>query len=295
MQRLKGEKHRLGTKKNYLSVWRSFNEFFIQLDRKPRSWEDRLVLFVGYLIENKRKAGTVKSYISAIKSVLADDGVQLNLDRCLLNALTRACRLAHDKVRTRLPIQRGVLSILVKYAGLVYGDQPYLLSLYRSLFTTMYYGLFRVGELTTGSHPVKATDVHIAYNKRKLMFVLRSSKTHTEADRPQVIKISSDFTGEPELACPFTLLQQFLALRRSCRQKNEPFFIFRDRSPVTPAHLRRALRAVLTEAKLDPLLYDTHSFRAGRAVDLVSGGTSVESLKQAGRWRSNAVYRYLSE
>ena len=115
VERLRCCKYQSTPKKYYLSVWRNFNEFFIRLDRKPKTWEDRLVLFVGFLVENKRKSTTIKSYISAIRAVLADDGVTLNEDKYLLKALTKACKLQNDHIRTRLPISKGILQILFKY------------------------------------------------------------------------------------------------------------------------------------------------------------------------------------
>ena len=293
VERLKNVKHRKGTSKNYLSVWRSFNNFIIRLDQRPAQWEDRIVLFVGYLIQNNRKSTTINSYISAIKSVLADDGVILNEDRYLLNALTKACKMTNDRVRTRLPIQKGLLNMILRHTALIYDQQPYLKTLYMSLFATGYYGLFRVGELTTGTHPIKAVDVHVAMNKNKLMFVLRSSKTHDESMKPQTVKITAEGESTNTACCPFRLLQSYLRVRRSCRQKNEPFFIFRDRTPVTPVHARRVLKEALIRARIDSNFYDFHSFRAGRALDLRKMNFSVESIKFLGRWQSNAVFTYL--
>ena len=54
VDKLKVQRHRATTRKNYYGIWRSFNKFFIRLDKKPKKWEDRIVLFVGYLIENNR-------------------------------------------------------------------------------------------------------------------------------------------------------------------------------------------------------------------------------------------------
>ena len=91
------------------------NEFVIRLDRKPPTWEERMVLYVGYLITQNKKSTTIRSYISAIRSVLRDDDVSLNEDKYLLTSLTKACRLKNDQVRTRLPIQQGVLEVLIKH------------------------------------------------------------------------------------------------------------------------------------------------------------------------------------
>ena len=295
VERLKGSSHRSTTRRSYLSVWRSFNEFYIKLDRKPSKWEDRLVLFVGHLINSKKKSTTIQCYVSAIKAVLTQDGVILNEDRCVINALTKSCRILNHRVKMRLPIQKKILKIIIKYTKVKFDQQPYLGVLYAAIFTIAYYGLFRVGELATGTHPVKAVDVHIGENKKKLMFILRTSKTHDQSMKPQIIKITSnDKVAADAACCPFAILQHYAQQRRSCRHRNEPFFIFRDRAPVTPVHVRKILREVLSLAGLNARLYDTHSFRTGRCVDLAAMNVSVESIRKFGRWSSSAVYKYLA-
>ena len=89
-------KHRNSTRATYHRIWKLFNQFFIRLDVKPCSWEDRLVLFTSFLVNNKLKSSTVKSYISAICSVLAEIGEELDQNNYLLKSLTRACRLRND-------------------------------------------------------------------------------------------------------------------------------------------------------------------------------------------------------
>ena len=144
------------TKKNYYSIWKVFNTFLIKLDCKPRSWEDRLMLFVGYLVQNNCKSSIVKSYISEIRAVLQQVNVVLQEDRVLLTSLTKACRLRNDRIMVRLPIQKGVLAMLLNEINCILDNQPFLRVLYRALFSTAYFGLFRVGELGSADHPVLA-------------------------------------------------------------------------------------------------------------------------------------------
>ena len=59
------------------------------------------------------------------------------------------------------------------------------------MFTTAHYGLFRVGEITTGEHPVMVKDVMVDPAKQKILFILRSLKTHGKDAQPQMIKITS--------------------------------------------------------------------------------------------------------
>ena len=149
------------------------------------------MLFVGYLVDEGKQSSTVHSYVSAIKNVLKDDGHKIQEDQFLIASLTRACKLKNDSFRTRLPIQQSMLAMILKKVDKLFPGQPYLKILYQALFSTAYFGLFRVGELTKGDHPVLACDIHIGFNKRKLLFILRTSKTHGKGSKPQLVKILS--------------------------------------------------------------------------------------------------------
>ena len=302
--KLKNNRNRSSTKKNYYTVWRTFNEFFIKLDRKPPTWEERLILFVGFLVSKQRKSTTIKSYISAIKSVLADDDVTLNEDRFLLGSLTKACRLINDKVRTRLPIQKGMLNILIRTC-LQHFDQirqSYLGQLYSALLMAGYFGLLRVGELTAGEHPILAKDVHIGENKNKILFVLRTSKTHWTDVSPQFVKIASrkvsmtDKVDEQQIEtgfCPFKIINDYITKRPEISNNDQQFFVFSDGSAVKPTHMRTVLKKLLVQAGFNKKLYGTHSLRIRRASDLRKMQISVETIKNLGRWRSNSVFLYL--
>ena len=302
VERLKANRNRPSTRDNYYGIWKNFNKFFIKLDVKPDSWEERLILYIGFLVDSKRKSTTIRSYISAIKAVLKEDGVDMNEDKFLLASLTRACKLINDKVKTRLPIQKGVLNIIIDELETIFSDQWYLKVLYQALFSTAYFGLFRVSELTQGLHPILARDVHIAENKCKLLFVLRTSKTHGLGVKPQIVKITSTTTGGaetkitkfPDSRCPYQLLRRYLDIRNPYTTDLEPFFIFSDGSPLQPKHFRKTLKMCLKKAGLDTKLYNTSGFRSGRSVDLWVSGISVESIKKIGRWKTNAVYTYLA-
>ena len=179
-------------------------------------------------------------------------------------------------------------------------NQPYLSILFQALITTAYFGLFRVGELTKGEHPVLAKDTHIADNKQKLLFILRTSKTHWKDSAPQMVKISSvkaqgikSAKGELSMPCPYDLLRRYLDLRGPYYQMDEPLFVFSDKSAVKPCQARSCLKTILKAAGFQHELYNFQGLRAGRACDLFDLGVSVETIKKLGRWRSNAVYKYL--
>ena len=300
LEKLKSCKNRNSTKANYQCIWRKFNNFIIQLDVKPNNWEDRLSLFGAYLVHQGVQSSTLKSYISGIKSVLRDDGYIWDETRIIISSLTRACRLINDRVHTRLPIQIKLLEMLLFEIQRSLGGQPYLLCMYQTIFLLAYYGMFRIGELTSGLHQVKAKDVHIAQNQNKMLFVLYSSKTHGKDSNPQKIKICANNNPQNRLTsqnnrffCPFKSSREYLAIRGNYLNDSDPFFISKDNTPVKPYHVRTVLKTVLKAVNLNPKLYGTHSFRVGRCSDLAKWKTPLLDLKRAGRWRSNAVFKYI--
>ena len=304
MTRLKSMRHRDSTRKNYYSIWKAFNKFYLRLDRKPDSWELRLNYFVTYLVDTNKQSSTVKSYISAVKAVLREDGYILDQDQFVLNALTRACKLNNDATRTRLPIHKGLLNIILEQTSKRFekANQHYLSILFQTILITAYFGLFRISEVvkTESGHAVLAQDVQVGDNKNKFMFILRTTKTLVKSAGPQIVKISSDDNkikskiNARNLACPYGLLRKYSKLRRPYKSEDEKFFVFADGSPVLAHHVRQCLKLSLQEAGFDSSLYSFHSIRAGRAGDLLKLGLSVETIKKIGRWRSNAVFRYLN-
>ena len=52
--------------------------------------------------------------------------------------------------------------------------------------------MLRIGEVTRSQHILKAPHIHIGSNKNKILLILYSSKTHSQASGPQQIKITED-------------------------------------------------------------------------------------------------------
>ena len=181
------------------------------------------------------------------------------------------------------------------------GEQPYLTALYRAVFSTAYFGLLRISEVvdTLSGHSIKVMDVHTGINKRKMMFILQTSKTHGQGDKPQIIKISSKDGAHRttqismQQYCPYSLLNNYLDCRTKKRTDNENFFIFSDGSKVNAYHARNLLKKILLHLQIDASLYCFQAFHTGRATDLMHMGLSIETIKKLGRSKSNAIYTYL--
>ena len=148
------------------------------------------MLFVAHLIHDRGlQSSTVKSYVSAIKRMLLNDNYEWQDNQILIRSLTRACRIINDTVRTRLPIHCGLLEQIIFEIRKIFADQWYLQSLYKAIFMLGYYGLMRVGEMAMSPHSLRASDVHLSTNKRKLLLILHTSEMHDESSLPQKIKI----------------------------------------------------------------------------------------------------------
>ena len=91
------------------------------------------------------------------------------------------------------------------------------------------------------------------------MFVLRSSKTHTESMQPQIIKISSNSNSGSKAEawyCPYAILRKYIKTKKYAKKRNEAFFMYRDRSEVTADEFRKVLRLAIKKEGFDETLYN---------------------------------------
>ena len=95
--------------------------------------------------------------------------------------------------------------------------------------------------------------------------------------------------------CPFKITQSYLRLRGGYAQAQEQFFIFRDKAPVQPVHLRKILKMSIANIGLDESFYDIHSLRIGHCMDMIRFGYTIDQIKRAGRLRPNTVYKYIKD
>ena len=291
VDRLQMQRYRDSTRNTYYRVWRLFNEFFIRLDDKPQHWEDRMVLFTGFLISNNLKSTSIRSYLSAIKGVLAENLITMNEDRFLPNSLTRACKIKNDTLVTRIPIRRDLVNLLLTEA-----DKH----LHKSMIVAAYYGMLRIGELTLSPNVILACNVHMGLNKNKVLFVLLTSKTHGKGSKPQRVKIAQKPVHYQDNSLPvtpvrtskakaiqqdpFKILSDFVDRHPPSNSDAEQFFVFSDNTPVKPEHMRHNLK-MLTNLNLQAELYTVHMMRVSRASDLMDCGLFVETIKKLGRWK----------
>lgn len=289
--------HRLqpSTRKSYKKTWDRFNRFISRFDIIPPNWEDRIIVWATHLADNRKKSNTIKSYISAVRYCLSLDGIKVKHSSCELAAIIQAAKHMNDELYVRLPIQKGLLQLILNFVRTAYiqqRGQKYLGNLLLALYSAAYHGLMRISETTQGQHNMKAQDVIQAKNRSKISFYLRSSKTHTTADHPQIISIRQIPNWRAN--CPVRILEDYVALRgRNSSSPEQPFFMHRNGDPVTQQQFRTNLKYILFSLGLPSSLYGSHSFRIGKATDDKLAGKSIPRIKEDGRWATSTVYKYI--
>ena len=144
-----------------------------RLQREQRCVAMRKTDFYAWHSFTKFTEPTIRSYLSAVRAILKEDGIILNEKSPAL------LRLIADELDDYFLEKK---------------NQPYLNILYKTILLTGYYGMMRIGEMTKtdGDHTLKFRDVHIGSKLEKVSLLFRSSKTHTRNQKLQVVKILSN-------------------------------------------------------------------------------------------------------
>ena len=230
LEHLKGNRHEKSTKKNYHGIWTKFNQFVISLDHIPKKWEEKLTYYCAYMVYVKRlKSATIRSYVSAIKQTLLDDGYEWDNQLFLLATFVQNCEKDNNTLKPRLPIKKNLMEMILCEVERKYREQPYLETLYKTVFIVAYYGLLRVGELAISEHTVRAHNVHCNKEEQKILILLQSSKTHKRGQPLQEVQIKGRLSSSeaPTMFCPFEIFQEYLDIRpgsnKTGRDKRELF------------------------------------------------------------------------
>lgn len=279
----------------YHLVWRQFLNFLGGFKNLPELWEQKMVMFAAHLGNEGCQPGTVSSYMSAIRYKLRKDGVDIPDKNFEIASIIRTCKMKNNRVFYRCGITKPMMKDLLLALKRTLKDkgQEYLFYMYRAVFLTAYYGMFRIGEIAQGPHTMKFCDVKQSSNKNKYLVILRSSKTHGKGDFPHTVNIPQvvDVEEENMLFDPFQALNDY-KLRRPRTDDQQNFFVFRDGTPLKCNTLRRMLYRILAAANYNKEIFDFHSWRVGRASDLLRSGIPFHLVKKWGNWKSDSILKY---
>ena len=90
--------------------------------------------------------------------------------------------------------------------------------------------------------------------------------------------------------CPFQAMMSYLINRGTI---SGYLFAQADRSPISCSHFTKCLNECLKFCGVDTQNITLHSFRIGGVTHAARCGHSDDTVKKRGRWKSNALSRYI--
>ena len=252
-------------------------------------------MYFAVALSRRLSQASMQVYISAVGSLhrqhgMSDPTQQNTLLRLVLRGARRtyAINTSHVRQPITLPILVKLL-YSIKRSPLPKWDKNML----AAAFTLAFYGLLRISEFSAPStakfdphiHPTN-TDIH--WHKPYFVYNLRRSKTDQLQLGHKVYIHQVDNS-----TCPYSAMQRYFSQARLYSHKQvKPLFIFCNGDTLNRKNFLKQLRSMLKQAKLPSHHFNTHSFRIGAATSAAASGISSKTIKQLGRWKSNAYKLY---
>ncbi|KAL5509610.1 hypothetical protein EMCRGX_G005004 [Ephydatia muelleri] len=160
----------------------------------------------------------------------------------------------------------------------------------KATITLGFFGLLRVSEFTVpnqhGFNPDQLlTAKDITMHKDSMIVVIKKSKTDQRGESCQ-INIGQTHTK----CCPHLAIQRYLG--QVTRFAKKPLFQFESGTALTSMALRLVLHHLIRRFGYSTKLYHTHSLRIGAATAVARSGLSPATIKNLGRWWSEAYKVY---
>ena len=275
---------------SYRRSWALFSEFTdtVGLQNSFPVSISTMALFIAFLVEQGYRPATVSSYISAIGYMHKIQNIADPTGSFVVVQLLKSVHKSCPSADTRLPIDKCLLDKLV--AGLLHVvPARYDRCLFSAMFMIAFHAFLRIGEITSRSpkahnpHLLQLSDVELGAEQFTIHF--KSFKHSQGKTFSLAIKRSSN-----SQSCPLQSLQVYLALRGT---KAGPLFCQQSGSPVPRREFDNLLQRTLVFIQVNPRSFKGHSFRIGAASWAAAQGFSEISIKQMGRWKSDAYKKYI--
>ena len=188
--------------------------------------------------------------------------------------------------RTRKPISLKLLNRLLSELS-TSDTSKYDIKLFTAVFTFMYHAALRVSEVTfskDNSHNLSFDNIIRHSSSVKIKF---ASYKHNAGNNPTIKLIE---TGG--ITCPVRAITRFLKVRGAF-PSNNMIFIHKGGQQLRRSEIASMLKDLLKNIHLNHKLYNTHSFRIGKATDMHVLGYTDSQIRSAGRWASDAFKLYL--
>lgn len=248
-----------------------------------------MALFATHLSRRVRLA-TIKVYVSAVAFLHHAMGLRSPTSsnptlRLVYRGLKRRNVFPSSQ---RLPITPCILTQFIhslqKDPSLHHKDRAML----KAASLLAFFGFLRVGEFSSaplGPGPIRRGDVTICRHQAKV--VIRRSKADQWGHGACIVVGCSR-----SQLCPVEALEYYFHLNPR-QPASSPLFSLSSGASLTSQFFRRICRRHFSKIGLNPALYNTHSFRIGAATAAAKAGLPTATIRDLGRWRSNACYAYI--
>ncbi|PPR04749.1 hypothetical protein CVT24_006895 [Panaeolus cyanescens] len=292
------------TRKTYSSPQRSFLDFIL-LNPKlagpngaaiPATTE-ALCEWVAWLADRLLKHSTIKSYLSAVRSMHVDAGVSdENCSSPMLQRVLRGVKLIHGAPRNpKLPIDGPLLDRIAQLSG------PLTLAgnaSFDAAIKVAWAGFLRCGEFTIPSKSKFNPTTHLSRSSitfypsiddpSHVRLSLPASKT--DPFRKGVSILLAKAQSNPS-RCPVEALRKLFTLHPA--PKEAPLFVDDLNEALPRDHFIKRLKSSLTSLGVEESGYSGHSFRRGAATSAAIAGFSDYEIQLMGRWSSDSYKLYI--
>ncbi len=242
-----------------------------------------LIIFLGYLKNQKKAAATARKHLSGISHCL-----KINLlpdytkSAPVVKAMSGYSSIAKTK-DLRLPISLGMLvKMHDALSEICYSHYETLL--FRAAFTIAFAALLRVSEIAavskeTMGHAILHSGVVV--KPASVSLHLHSSKTDKSGKGVWIHLCKSGMD-----VCPVAAVKAF----KEVRPKVEGTFFCHANStqghvnPLTKYQFNAILKKAITAIQVSAMRYSSHSFRIGATTHLAAASYDDNTIKRLGRW-----------
>lgn len=247
---------------------------------------NHIAVFVAFLHDQGYAPSSIVSYVSAIAFVHKLLGYSDPTSASIVQKLIAGATKVYAPKPSRLPI-----TILILHRIILGIDEiipvHYHKLLLKAMFTTSFFGLMRIGEVTMSKHksvPLMLDQLQLTVD---LATITITQFKHNKGNKPIPIPLQRQDNFE---LCPVYNLSQYLLNRGS---EPGPLFAFPGPKPVPRDFFSKNLSLLISLAGYDIKRYQAHSFRIGGASYYAELGYTDAQLRLLGRWGSNAFIRYI--
>ena len=278
------------TASQYTRVWQGFRDFCVHtLNREFIVKPEVIALYIAHLDIKKLQPSTIQSHLSAISFFSQMNNMQDHTNSFNVEKIMKSLHRKNPSKDSRLPINQQLLNRIITILD-NHCDSGYECAMYRAMFSLAYYALLRAGECTSSKHVLTRESVRRISQGGKCYAIevkfssFKNSVNHGSA--PPILQIQE----RGGVTCPVKIIDHYLSIRHN---GDGPIFITAAGKSVSSKQFRDKIKSCMSFLSLDATFYNTHSFRIGRATDMLDEGYNEAQIRASGRWQSQAFLKYL--